>query len=194
MAYDLTNGSTTNHKSRTGANVPYTVEKTVSMADATTAKGSALANADVLEVIPVPANTLVHGAVAYVETVDSSTAATFDIDVAAGDDFIDGGDFNTVGWAAVGSNGLLPFGANSVIVDSADTIDVKLTSVVLSYRLTVLSVLLPTCLIWPKSQVRLRLVATSPKKLGEILRGLPLTFWRLYGTITLFCFGRYSQV
>jgi hypothetical protein len=126
MAYDLTNGSTTNHKSRTGANVPYTVEKTVSMADATTAKGSALANADVLEVIPVPANTLVHGAVAYVETVDSSTAATFDIDVAAGDDFIDGGDFNTVGWAAAGSNGLLPFGANSVVVASADTIDVKL--------------------------------------------------------------------
>ena len=100
MAINITTGSTTNHMSRTGANVPYTVEKIVSMAAATTAKGSALANADVLEVIPVPANTLVHGAVAYVETVDSSTAATFDIDVAAGDDFIDGGDFNTVGWAA----------------------------------------------------------------------------------------------
>jgi len=127
MAINLTTGSTTNHMSRTSANVPYTVEKTVSMAAATTAKGSALANADVLEVIPVPANTLVHGAVAYVETVDSSTAATFDIDVAGGDDFIDGGNFNTVGWAAAGTNGLLPFGANSVIVAAADTIDVTLT-------------------------------------------------------------------
>jgi len=126
MAYDLTNGSTTNHMARSGANVPYTVEKIVSMSEATTVKGSALASADVLEVIPVPANTLVHGAVAYVETVDTSTGATFDIDVAGGDDFIDGGDFNTAGWAAAGSNGLTPFGANSVVLASADTIDVTL--------------------------------------------------------------------
>lgn len=126
MAYDLTNGSNTNHMSRTGANVPYTVEKVVSMADAVALKGSSLANADVLEVIPVPANTLLHGAVAYVEDVVLSTGATFDLDVAGGDDFIDGGDLTTAGWVAAGSNGLLPFGANSVIITSADTIDMTL--------------------------------------------------------------------
>jgi len=115
------------HVSKSSARMPYTVERVVDFADVTTTKGSALATGDIIQVIPVPANTLLHGAIAEVLTVDTSTGATFDLDVAAGDDFIDGGDLNTLGYPAVGSNGLAPFGANTVLPTSAaDTIDMLL--------------------------------------------------------------------
>jgi len=126
MAYDLTNGSTTNHMSRTYANVPYTVEKVVSIADAIAVKGSALVTTDVLEVIPVPANTLVHGAVAYVSGAETSSGVTVDIGFAGGDTFIDGGDITSTGWLDKGTSGLLPFGASSTIVTAADTIDMEI--------------------------------------------------------------------
>jgi hypothetical protein len=119
-----------NHKARMGAQMPYTVEFTLDFAEATTAKGSALAAGDIFQVIDVPANTLLHGAIAECVVAVNSTLATVDIDVAAGDDFIDGGDAATTGFMAIGSNGLAPFGANTVApASAADTIDVKLATV-----------------------------------------------------------------
>lgn len=115
------------HVSGLSNRVPYMVERVVDFAEVTTTKGSALANGDIVQVINVPANTLLHGAVAEVLTVDASTAATFDLDVAEGDDFVDGGDLSTLGYVAVGTNGLAPFGANTVLPTSAsDTIDLKI--------------------------------------------------------------------
>ena len=115
------------HVSGLSNRVPYMVERVVDFAEVTTTKGSALANWEIVQVINVPANTLLHGAVAEVLTVDASTAATFDLDVAEGDDFVDGGDLSTLGYVAVGTNGLAPFGANTVLPTSAsDTIDLKI--------------------------------------------------------------------
>ena len=118
-----------NHKARMGAQMPYTVEFTLDFAEATTAKGSALAAGDVFQVIDVPANTMLHGAAAEVLVAANSSVCTLDIDIAAGDDFIDGGDAPSTGFLAIGSNGLAPFGANTVNpASAADTIDVKLAT------------------------------------------------------------------
>lgn len=106
---------------------PYSVERVVDLAVALASKGSALATGDVIQVFDVPKNTLLHGAIAKVEAVTEATGATFDLDVAGGDDFIDGATLTTVGWCAVGSNGLAPFGANTVLpVLTSDTIDMTL--------------------------------------------------------------------
>ena len=136
MAIDMTVGgvangaaTSTNHKARLGAQMPYAVEFTLDFAEATTAKGSALAAGDVFQVIDVPANTMIHGAAAEVVTAVNSTVCTLDIDIAEGDSFIDGGDATSTGFLAVGTNGLAPFGANTVNPASAiDTIDVKIVT------------------------------------------------------------------
>jgi len=136
MAIDMTVGgvangaaTSTNHKARLGAQMPYAVEFTLDFAEATTAKGSALAAGDVFQVIDVPANTMIHGAAAEVVTAVNSTVCTLDIDIAEGDSFIDGGDATSTGFLAVGTNGLAPFGANTVNPASAiDTIDVKIAA------------------------------------------------------------------
>jgi hypothetical protein len=136
MAIDMTVGgvangaaTSTNHKARLGAQMPYAVEFTLDFAEATTAKGSALAAGDVFQVIDVPANTMIHGAAAEVVTAVNSTVCTLDIDIAEGDSFIDGGDATSTGFLAVGTNGLAPFGANTVNPASAiDTIDVKIAT------------------------------------------------------------------
>ena len=128
----VANGAATsiNHKARMGSQMPYTVEFTLDFAEATTAKGSALAAGDVFQVIDVPANTMLHGAAAEVLVAANSSVCTLDIDIAAGDDFIDGGDATSTGFLAIGSNGLAPFGANTVNpASAADTIDVKLATV-----------------------------------------------------------------
>ena len=118
-----------NHKARMGAQMPYTVEFTLDFAEATTAKGSALAAGDIFQVIDVPANTMLHGAAAEVLVAANSSVCTLDIDIAAGDDCIDGGDATSTGFLAIGSNGLAPFGANTVNpASAADTIDVKLAT------------------------------------------------------------------
>lgn len=136
MAIDMTVGgvangaaTSTNHKARLGAQMPYAVEFTLDFAEATTAKGSALAAGDVFQVIDVPANTMIHGAAAEVVTAVNSSVCTLDIDIAEGDDFIDGGDATATGFLAIGTNGLAPFGANTVNPASAiDTIDVKIAT------------------------------------------------------------------
>ena len=127
----VANGAATsiNHKARMGAQMPYTVEFTLDFAEATTAKGSALAAGDVFQVIDVPANTMLHGAAAEVLVAANSSVCTLDIDIAAGDDFIAGGDAPSPGILAIGSNGMAPFGANTVNpASAADTIDVKLAT------------------------------------------------------------------
>ena len=127
----VANGAATsiNHKARMGAQMPYTVEFTLDFAAATTAKGSALAAGDVFQVIDVPANSMLHGAAAEVLVAANSSVCTLDIDIAAGDDFIDGGDAPSTGFLAIGSHGLAPFGANTVNpASAADTIDVKLAT------------------------------------------------------------------
>lgn len=56
--------------------VPVVVHKEINWADVLTAKGSAIAASDVVEVIDVPAGTVVVGAWAYVKTAADSTTLT----------------------------------------------------------------------------------------------------------------------
>lgn len=131
------NGTASNtsgaHPAHAYSNMTYSVENVINLADVITTKGSALATGDVIQAIFVPRNTIVHGAVVEVTALTENTGATIDVDVGGGDDFVDGGAIgaaDSVGWLGIGSNGLLPFGANSVAPSAtSDYIDVTLVDI-----------------------------------------------------------------
>lgn len=87
---------------------------------------------DIFQLLEIPAGTFVMFAGAEVLTAFNGTSPTVDIDFAAGDDIIDGGDVSSAGFLAEGTNGQ----ANDVVTGAAstftqhvtttDTIDVKL--------------------------------------------------------------------
>ena len=89
-------------------------------------------NGDIFQLLEIPAGTFVLFAGAEVLTAFDGSSPTVDIDFAAGDDIIDGGDVTSTGFLAEGSNGQ----ANDVVTGAAstftqhvtttDTIDVKL--------------------------------------------------------------------
>lgn len=86
-------------------------------------------NGDVFQLLELPAGTFVIAAGAEVLTAFNGTTPTVDIDFAAGDDIVDGGDVTATGYLAAGTNG----GANNTaqatftqLVSTTDTIDVKL--------------------------------------------------------------------
>lgn len=131
--YDLTLGST---KSSTAAdsiaalpdvrNQAYMVE---AILDISKIDNYTCVNGDIFQVLEIPANTFIIAAGAEVLTVFDGTTPTVDIDFAAGDDIVDGGDVTALGYLAAGTNG----GANltsqatfTQLVTTTDTIDVKL--------------------------------------------------------------------
>ncbi len=86
-------------------------------------------NGDVFQLLEIPAGTFIVAAGAEVLTAFNGTTPTVDIDFAAGDDIVDGGDVTATGYLAAGTNG----GANltsqvtfTQLVTTTDTIDVKL--------------------------------------------------------------------
>lgn len=86
-------------------------------------------NGDIFQLLEIPANTFIIAAGAEVLTAFDGSSPTVDIDFAAGDDIVDGGDVTSTGYLAAGSNG----GANltsqatfTQLVTTTDTIDVKL--------------------------------------------------------------------
>ena len=94
--------------------------------------GYSCADGDIFQLLEIPANTLVLFAGAEVETAFNGTSPTVDIDFAAGDDIVDGGDVTSTGFLAGGTNGqtmLVNTGAANTFtahVTTTDTIDVKL--------------------------------------------------------------------
>jgi len=96
------------------------------------AAGYSCADGDIFQLLEIPANTLVLFAGAEVETAFNGTSPTVDIDFAAGDDIVDGGDVTSTGFLAGGTNGqtmLVNTGAANTFtahVTTTDTIDVKL--------------------------------------------------------------------
>jgi hypothetical protein len=125
LATNLNGGG---HPSRHGpTNLPYVVEKTINIADAVTAKGSALAAADVIEAIDVPAGTVVLNAGVQVLTAGDASAATFDLGVTGvdADVFVDG--LDVVG-ASAGAYAQNPAAYQPVVVGSNDTIDLLLAT------------------------------------------------------------------
>lgn len=68
--------------------------------------GTAIAAADTIELITIPAGFVVEGAVLDIVTADTGTTLTFDLgDNDQADRWVDGADVTTVGFAAAGTNG-----------------------------------------------------------------------------------------
>ena len=137
--YDMTAKATTGvnsdsiaeARSRFQSNGMYMREAVLDF-DKMTAAGWTAANGDIFQLLEIPADTMVMFAGAYVEAAVDGTSPTVDIDFAAGDDIVDGGDVSSTGWLASGTNGqamVLGTGAASTFtqhVTTTDTIDVKL--------------------------------------------------------------------
>lgn len=109
--------------------VPYMIWQEIDLAAAVTAKGSALAQADVIEAIRIPANHAVLAVFAKktAAMTGTSTDLTFDIGVTGGDvdNFVDGWDFDG---AAVGSYAT-PIGVSEPITMlTSDTVDILFTT------------------------------------------------------------------
>lgn len=114
--------------SRAVINGPYVVEATLNFATATTTKGSALAAADVLEVLDIPAETLILNA-GYEVTAAITGNVTVDLGVTGvdADNFVDGATLDTsstVGAYAQNAAAFQPI----VIGASADTLDVLIAT------------------------------------------------------------------
>ena len=110
------------HPSRSLGRLPYVVEKTIDFAVATTAKGSALAAADVIEAIDVPAQSVVLNA-GYEVTATITGDVTIDLGVTGidADVFVDGAVLaaaTTVGTFAQNAAAYQP-----VVLGAADTVD-----------------------------------------------------------------------
>lgn len=96
------------------------------------ADGYTVANGDIFQLLEIPAGVLVLFAGAEVHTAFDGTTPTVDIDFAAGDDIVDGGDVSSTGFLAAGTNGqtnVVNTGAAdtfTAFVSTTDTIDVKL--------------------------------------------------------------------
>lgn len=110
----------------------YLVEKEINIATAVTSKGSALAASDILEVLSVPAKTLILAA--GIEVVSAMTGTTADLTLDLGitgvdvDAFVDG-----MAWAAataVGTSSTIPAATigGKYLTTVADTIDLLLAT------------------------------------------------------------------
>ena len=108
---------------RTAGAIPYLVDVTIDFAAAATAKGSALAAADIIECINVPANTLILNAGFEVITVlggeSNDTALDLGVTGVDADVFVDGFD----GDAAAGAYAQNAAAFQPVVIATADTID-----------------------------------------------------------------------
>lgn len=114
---DVTAGGTTGHPSRRGKHTPYVVRKVVTAANAVATKGSALASADVVQIIDVPADTVVMAAGIEVTTADTGTDAPGTVSI-AGVDFVADVQLEAAGGKA-SADGV-------AYVTAADTLDIVL--------------------------------------------------------------------
>jgi len=117
------------HPSRAMTTVPYLVENYINFADITTAKGSAVAAADTVEAITVPAGTLILNAGVQCIVVDNATALTLDLGFTGGDvdEFVDGYD-HAAATAGAYSAYLATDPQWIAPVATADTIDLLIAS------------------------------------------------------------------
>ena len=104
---------------------PYMVQGTLDFAQALTDKGTALAAADVIPVLTIPANTVILGAGMEVTEAHAgtSTDTAFDLGIGGGANFVDGFDFDG---ASVGAYATMATTAPVVIGGTADNLDVTL--------------------------------------------------------------------
>ena len=114
---------------RTAGSVPYLVDKFIDFAAAATAKGSALAAADVIECISVPVNTVILNAGIEITTLlaGESNDTTFDLGVTGvdADVFVDGFDADA---AAAGAYAQNAAAYQPLVIGTADTIDLLIAT------------------------------------------------------------------
>jgi len=116
--------ATARGNSQRGRN-PYMVQTTLNFATALSDKGSALAAADVIPVIAVPAGTMILNAGAQVVTATDATATTVDIGTGVDADvFVDG--FNAKSAADTYADNAAAF--QPLIATAADNIDVTIAT------------------------------------------------------------------
>jgi hypothetical protein len=125
---DLTGGQGTGTTMPSRLRGVHVIEKTFDVAKLV-ADGtiSSVANADVFQVIDIPAECYVFHCGAEVITAFDGTTPTVDIDFGGGDDFVDGGDVSATGYLAAGTNGHVDYTAVATFNNrntSSDTIDV----------------------------------------------------------------------
>ena len=130
MAIDVSNGlGGAPRPVRSLTNMPYFVEREIDFAAAATAKGSALAAADVIEAIDVPANTVVlnAGLEVTVAAGGESSDNTLDVGITGvdADCFVDGFDLDA---AAAGAYAQNAAAYQPLVVATADTIDVLIAT------------------------------------------------------------------
>jgi hypothetical protein len=108
--------------------MPYFKEVLVDFAAAATAKGSALAAADVIEAISVPANSMILNAGLEVITVAGGESSDNTLDLGTGvdaDNFVDGFDLDA---AAAGAYAQNAAAFQPIVVGTADTIDLTIAT------------------------------------------------------------------
>lgn len=113
----------------TAGRMPYFKEVLIDFAAAATAKGSALAAADVIEAISVPANTMILNAGLEVITAAGGESSDNTLDLGTGvdvDNFVDGFDLDA---AAAGAYAQNAAAFQPIIVGAAaDTIDLTIAT------------------------------------------------------------------
>jgi len=133
--YDLTSSSTNGVSSDSIAALPHSrkglnLRMIEAILDIEKLTDYTCVNGDIFEVLEIPANTMVLFAGAEVLKAFNGTTPTVDIDFAAGDDIVDGGDVTSTGFLASGTNGsaMTTSGTINFVqhVTATDTIDVKL--------------------------------------------------------------------
>ena len=114
---------------RTAGSVPYLADVVIDFAAAATSKGSALAAADVIEALSVPANTCILNAGLEVITAagGESSDVTYDLGVTGvdADVFVDGFDGDA---AAAGAYAQNAAAFQPVVIGTADTIDLLIAT------------------------------------------------------------------
>lgn len=122
---------TTHQSINNNVAVGYLAENVIDLAEAATAKGSALAASDVIEAIRVPAGTQVLFAGVQIVSVmtGTSTDATIDLGITGGDvdAFVDGMDLDGAALGAYGTPATAAI-TPATFVTTADTIDILIAT------------------------------------------------------------------
>lgn len=144
MADIAMNPGTTGYSTYGDKPVVYKIEAELDFADALTAKGSALAAADIVQLIDLPKGAVAFGAGVEVITAADSTTLTLDVGTAVdADAFVDGFD----GKSAAGTVSQFPAAYQPLAAVAADTLDVTfatLTGTLTSGKVRVWVVLVDT--------------------------------------------------
>ena len=112
------------HVSRDGnVKTPYLVERDIDVAELVAKKGSALAAADVIEAIKLPAQTALLAVIVGKLEASNATTLTFDIGISTDPDgYIDGYDAQAAAVGSVGTAVITPAPLN--VVNAGDTVDI----------------------------------------------------------------------